>query len=253
IGSPREPHQPIVEAFRHADGSTHRKYGGTGLGLSISRDLATLLGGRVSVESELGAGSTFTLWLPERLPEQPGRPAASQPRRRAGDALTSAAAAPDLAHAPPEPRRSTPPQEVPAATAHPAAPRARTGQQGRVLLIIEDDPVFSDILRDLAHEQGFEALLAHDAAQGLAALRDHAVSAVLLDMHLPDRTGLSLLDEIKRNPETRHIPVHVVSVADYSHEALSRGAVGYALKPVDREQVADALRRLDSRLSPGVR
>src|SRR5690606_2818037 len=108
-------------------------------------------------------------------------------------------------------------------------------------------------LRDLAQEQGFEALLAHDAAQGLAALRDHAVSAVLLDMHLPDRTGLSLLDEIKRNPETRHIPVHVVSVADYSHEALSRGAVGYALKPVDREQVADAMRRLDSRLSPGVR
>src|SRR5690606_9116775 len=108
-------------------------------------------------------------------------------------------------------------------------------------------------LRDLAQEQGFEAIVAHDARSGLDALRDHVISAVLLDMHLPDRTGLSVLDEIKRDPDTRHIPVHVVSAADYSHEALSRGAVGYALKPVDREQVVEALRRLDSRLSPGVR
>src|SRR5690606_29017908 len=175
------------------------------LGLSISRDLATLLGGGVRVESELGAGSTFTLWLPERLPEQPGRQVAPQPPRRAGDSLDPATA-PDLAHAPPEPRRSVAQQQAPGAAAQPGAPRDRTGKEGRILLIIEDDPAFSDILRDLAQEQGFEALLAHDAAQGLAALRDHAVSAVLLDMHLPDRTGLSLLDEIKRNPETRHIP-----------------------------------------------
>jgi CheY-like chemotaxis protein len=122
-----------------------------------------------------------------------------------------------------------------------------------VLLIVEDDVAFAGVLRDLAHEMGFQAVLAHDAASGIAAARTFPVHAIVLDMQLPDRSGLEVLDELKREPLTRHIPIHVVSVEDYSQEALSRGAIGYAIKPVLREQLAEALKKLEGRLKQELR
>jgi len=112
---------------------------------------------------------------------------------------------------------------------------------------------FATILRDLAHEMGFQCIVTHTANEGLAAALEYRPSAVLLDVNLPDYSGLGVLDQLKRNPTTRHIPVHVASVADYAHEALERGAVGYALKPVKREQLVDALKLLEAKFSQGLR
>src|SRR5262249_38283852 len=87
----------------------------------------------------------------------------------------------------------------------------------------------------------------------LAAVSTYRPKAILLDMNLPDYSGLGLLDQLKRNPQMRHIPVHVVSVADYAQEALAMGAVGYAMKPVKREQLVEALQRLEAKFSQGMR
>ena len=112
---------------------------------------------------------------------------------------------------------------------------------------------FATILRDLARELGFQCIVTHSANDGVAAAIAYRPSAVLLDVNLPDHSGLGVLDQLKRNPETRHIPVHVLSVEDYTQEALARGAIGYALKPVKREQLVDAFQLLESKLSQSLR
>jgi CheY-like chemotaxis protein/CHASE3 domain sensor protein len=236
IGISEHQQEVIFDAFRQADGSTHRKYGGTGLGLTISRDLARLLGGDISVASEPGKGSTFTLTLP--LVYQPSA-AVERPRNLP---TTSAPAQRAAIPAPTQP----PPQQV-------EDDSERLKSDSRLILIVEDDPPFATILRDLAHEMGFQCIVTHTASDALAAVATYRPKAILLDMNLPDYSGLGVLDQLKRNPQTRHIPVHVVSVADYSQEALAMGAVGYAMKPVKREQLTEALERLEAKFSQGVR
>jgi CheY-like chemotaxis protein/CHASE3 domain sensor protein len=266
IGIADDQQQFIFEAFRQADGSTHRKYGGTGLGLSISRDLARILGGDIQVQSRLGEGSIFTLTLPLAYsPEASNRvlpmtgdakvaamPSGTQTSHgnhanhassviSAARASLAATAAPDV--------------QAPSRTAQSLHPisldddRHRLKPASRLILVIEDDTAFALILRDLAHEMGFQCVITHSANDGVAAADLYRPSAILLDMNLPDFSGLGVLDQIKRNPRTRHIPVHVVSVADYIQEAMERGAVGYALKPVQREQLIDAFRKLEAKFS----
>ncbi|MBA4353049.1 MAG: histidine kinase, partial [Novosphingobium sp.] len=236
VGIPAEHQDVIFEAFRQADGTISRRFGGTGLGLSISRELARLLGGEVQVSSKAGEGSAFTLVLPERF-----------------DATAVLRNDESVASRPTRPQPSNP---------KPA--RARTGTfteddreslsgDGRVILIVEDDPVFAGILCEIAREQGFQCLIAGTADEGAVMARQYVPNAVILDMNLPDHTGLSVLDRIKRDVHTRHIPVHVVSVDDDSQAALSSGAIGYLFKPVKREALISMLEGLEARMSQRMR
>jgi signal transduction histidine kinase/CheY-like chemotaxis protein len=236
VGIPADQQQMIFEAFRQADGTISRKYGGTGLGLSISRELARLLGGEVRVESAEGEGSAFTLVLPERYD-----PAVVMP--------ADVARAPAPLRPPPSNPKPGRPRPGPAANDD----RETLSGDGRVILIVEDDPVFAGILCDIAREQGFQCLIAGTADEGALMARQYVPNAVILDMNLPDHTGLSVLDRIKRDVRTRHIPVHVVSVDDDSQAALSSGAIGYLFKPVKREALIDMLEGLEARMAQRLR
>jgi CheY-like chemotaxis protein/CHASE3 domain sensor protein len=246
IGILPEQQSVIFEAFRQADGSTQRRYGGTGLGLSISRDLALLLGGEIAVASTPNEGSVFTLTLPVAYA---GRktvhmlPLAEPPTRDVTAGGKAAGAAAEIA-GPGRPRPG--PSSI-------EDDRDRLAPDARLILIVEDDPRFADILCDLAHEMRFQCIVTHSASDALAAVATYRPSAILLDVKLPDHSGLGVLDQLKRDPLTRHIPVHVLSVADYSQQALELGAVGYALKPVKREQLVEALQRLEAKFSQTLR
>ena len=236
VGIATHQQEVIFEAFRQADGSIHRKFGGTGLGLSISRDLAALLNGVITVQSEPGVGSVFTLTVrTERLSTANPAAAVTPPVVAAANLFV---AAPDV--------RAPPAAAV-------ADDRRSIAVGSRVILLVEDDPAFASILRDLVHEMGFQCVATSTASAGLEAAAEYLPSAILLDVNLPDHSGLGVLDRLKRDPKTRHIPVHVISVADYKREALELGAVGYALKPAKREELIDALRKLEAKFLQSVR
>ena len=222
IGIPKEQSEAIFDAFRQADGTISRKYGGTGLGLSISRELTRLLGGRITLESVPDQGSTFTLSLPEAFAGKTQRPAANAPRPS--------------------------PTPLPTSRVSPATDdRDRLENGKRTILIVEDDISFAHILQDLVHELQFQCIVCGTAEEGLAAARQYMPNAVVLDVSLPDSSGLSVLDRLKHDTRTRHIPVHVISAQDHAKTALSLGAMGHLIKPVKREELSHALKRLEER------
>lgn len=241
IGIAADQQESIFEAFRQADGTTNRKYGGTGLGLSISRDLATLLGGSISVDSVPGQGSTFTLVLPRQYHEFGDTPAAPLTFHAAPAVATPTAVAAPVASA------------IPAVIPRFADDRDKAPFATRCILVVEDEPNFARILYDLAHELGYMCLVAHGADEGYDLAREFMPDAILLDMRLPDHSGLTVLQRLKERAETRHIPVHVISVEDRVEAAMHMGAIGYAVKPTTREELKDVFARLEAKLTQKVK
>ncbi|SDS73875.1 Signal transduction histidine kinase [Halopseudomonas xinjiangensis] len=239
IGIAEEQQARIFEAFHQADSTISRKFGGTGLGLSISREVVRLLGGTIHLKSRPGSGSTFTVVIPEQYD---------------GAAVRSTVL--EVQTAPPPPSVSPRPAPAPSRSQEPTAvddDRLQPDDTARRLLIVEDDRSFAMILRDLARESNFQALVAETAQEALELARQCLPSAIVLDVGLPDQSGLSVLDRLKRDVRTRHIPIHIISAEDYSERALSMGAIGYALKPVQRDQLVDVLRSLEAKVSQNLR
>jgi HAMP domain-containing protein/CheY-like chemotaxis protein len=236
IGIAPDKQRIIFEAFQQADGTTARKYGGTGLGLNISREIARLLGGEIRVHSVPGEGSTFTLFLPRNhAPAGEGN----------GHGRLALAPAPAAAN-------------IPAGEAYNAARQTLAAEEAavvsddrhaifdgeRVVLIVEDDANFAGILLDLAREKGFKGLVATTGEAALALARRYKPDAVTLDIKLPDRDGWTVLDRLKHDPATSHIPVHIISGEEQRQRALNVGAVTHLQKPVSRDDLASAFDRI---------
>ncbi|MGH8577108.1 MAG: HAMP domain-containing protein, partial [Gammaproteobacteria bacterium] len=229
IGISPDKQRLVFEAFQQADAGTGRKYGGTGLGLAISRELATLLGGEIRLVSTAGEGSTFTLYLPVTYTG----PAA--PRIAPSTAQAIEAALPVLPvaaeEAVPDDRESIRPGDA-------------------VMLIVEDDHHYARVLLGLAREKGFKGIVNGRGQTALVLAREYLPMAISLDVFLPDMLGWTVLDHLKRDPATRHIPVQIITVEEERPHGLAHGAFSYLVKPATTQALEQSFERIKSFAAP---
>ncbi len=235
-GIAKEKQDIIFKAFQQEDGTANRKYGGTGLGLSISKELAKLLGGEIHMESVEGQGSVFTVFVPEKLQ---GKIVDETGVEEAEPLEVD----PDWG----EETRNIP-EEFPVSD-----DRAETSVKDRSLLVIEDDPKFCEVLKDLAREKNFKFLVAGDGESGIIMAQKFKPTAVILDIGLPGIDGMMVLNKLKSNPDTREIPVHFISVSEKTHYAMKMGAIGFLQKPVTPDKLEEAFARIENVVSHGVK
>lgn len=221
IGIPPEKAQKIFQAFEQVDASTSRQYGGTGLGLTISKRIAELLDGDILLHSDVGHGSTFTILLPLQGPSGLVAPTSAAPAASARPVMTSALL----------------PESI-------EDDRENIESTDTAILIIEDDPVFARILADMVRRKGYRVLAAADGESGLQLAARYRPTGILLDVMLPGMDGWTVIERLKDNAATRHVPVHFISAVDEANRGRDLGAVGFLTKPVSREAIGDAFDRL---------
>ncbi|MBT9332628.1 HAMP domain-containing protein [Paracidobacterium acidisoli] len=227
IGIPAEKQRIIFEAFQQADAGTSRKYGGTGLGLAISRELASLLGGEIQLHSTPGQGSSFTLYLPQTYvgPVVPNLPRQEKSAYSVIPALLGSSGVAEQA-------------------AHAEDDRDHLQPGDAVLLIVEDDPHYARMLCDLSRDKGFKVLIASTGSEALELAREYHPAAISLDVFLPDMLGWTVLNHLKQDLKTRHIPVQMLTLDDDRHHGLSRGAFAFVTKPTTSDELESALTRI---------
>jgi CheY-like chemotaxis protein/signal transduction histidine kinase/HAMP domain-containing protein len=235
IGIPPEKQRIIFEAFQQADAGTSRKYGGTGLGLAISRELASLLGGEIQLKSTPRQGSTFTLYLPQTYvgPATPNLPRAEKtggPQTANPIFITTVTAVEQEARIDDD--------------------RDNLQEGDRILLIVEDDPHYARVLCDLSRDKGFKVLSAMSGAEALSLAQEFHPTAISLDVFLPDMLGWTVLNHLKQDARTRHIPVQMLTLDEDRHHGLSRGAFAFVTKPTSTEELDAALSRIKDYSSP---